>query len=79
MVSYTLRPHWNTPNHDRTEQFGFHGIARKADFSKIDVGVVPTLAQHVLVVVSMATMLFLDKTMKFREIAIIQKLIDIEA
>ena len=48
MASNTVRPHWNTLNHDRTEQFGFHGIARKADFPKSDVGVVPTLAQHVL-------------------------------
>ena len=47
-MAYTVRPHWNASNYHRTEQFGYHGIVRKAPFSKSDVLMVPTLAQPVL-------------------------------
>ena len=34
MASYSLRPHWTVPKHERTEQFGYHDIARKPVFQK---------------------------------------------
>ncbi len=38
----------DTPTRGRTKQFGYQDVAEDLNFSKSDVGVVPTLAQHVL-------------------------------